>query len=145
LASWFQAASAPGQGSATECLTAAEKKRLSEEGKVDGRIKVYRDVSERFHQAVIGAVAKRNLDDLPVLVACWRDLLAMSSKDIEANINRKKKSGALINYEIQLRKSIVDMNDARLKAPVEKQEDFDSWLSQAKTVREKFVDILFQR
>ncbi len=139
----LQVAVPPSQ--AGECINAAEKKRLSEQEKIDGRIKVYRAISERYHQAVLGAVANKSFADIPALVACWKEQLNISLKDIEDNINRKKKSGALIDYEIQLRKSIVDITDARLKANLEQQNDFEAWLAQANNIHQKFVDILFQR
>jgi hypothetical protein len=141
----FQQSTPPIQETGTECLLAAEKKRLSEQDKVDGRIKVYRDISERYHQTILAATAKRNFDHIEQVIRCWQDHLAVSMKDIETNVNRKKKSGALINYEIQLRKSIVDMNNARLRAVIERQPEFDSWISLAQKTRTRFVDILFQR
>jgi hypothetical protein len=145
LASCLQTSIPPAQGAGAECLLPAEKKRLSEQAKIEGRIRVYRDISERYHQAILSAVAKRNFDRIQAVIGCWKDQLGVSMKDIDANINRKKKSGSLIDYEIQLRKSIVDMNDARLKATVEQQPDFESWISQAKRIHDRFVDLLFQR
>lgn len=138
------------QGSAaglkgTDCMLAAEQKRLSTTEKIDGRINVYRDVSTRLNQATMAAVRKQDYEESRSRIQCWADLLTASLKDIEANINRKKKSGALIRYEIQLRKSIVDVTDMRMKAPYEQQAAFETWLKQAETTREKFVDILFQR
>lgn len=145
LAFWLQGSIPPAPAAAADCVTALEKKRLSGEVKIDDRTKIYREISERLHQAVQSAVAKQSFSEVPLLIGCWKEHLAASLKDIEANINRKKKSGALINYEIQLRKSIVDMTANRLKAPYEQHSDFESWLAQANTVHEKFVDILFQR
>jgi hypothetical protein len=145
LALWFQENVPPVALLASDCLNASEKKRLSAEDKIDGRVKVYRDISERFHETVESDVGKQSFNEASSLVRCWMDVVASSLKDIETNINRKKKSGALINYEIQLRKSIVDMGDARLKVPYQQQGDFESWLTQAKAAHTKFVDILFQR
>ena len=79
------------------------------------------------------------------MLHCWKDRLTASLKDIEAKVNRKKKSGALIDYEIQLRKSIFYVSDVRLKAPYTQQDGFDSWIAEAELVHQKFVDILFQR
>jgi len=145
VAFWFQGNVPPSTVAIADCLTAVEKQRLSKERNIEGRIKIYREVSVRLYKAVEGAVAKTNFDVVPDLLGCWKDHLTGSLKDIEANINRKKKSGALIDYEIQVRKSITDINDARLKAPVQQQSDFQSWLAQASMVHQKFVDILFQR
>jgi hypothetical protein len=145
LGPFLQNIAPPNQSGGGNCLTAGEVKRLSQQQKVDGRVKVYKDISERYHQAIISAAAKKAFDEMPALISCWKDNLTVSLKDVEANINRKKKSGALIDYEIQLRRSIVDMNDVRLKATYEKQDAFDSWIAQANTARQRFVDILFQR
>jgi hypothetical protein len=141
----FQSSIPPAQATGTDCLLAAEKKRMSEQDKIDGRIKVYRDISERYHKAILAAVAKRNFDNIETALDCWKDQLGTSMKDIDANINRKKKSAALISYEIQLRHSIVDIEDARLKATLEKQALFESWITVAQKIRDRFIDILFQR
>ncbi len=90
-------------------------------------------------------ISKQDFDFIPAMLRCWKDRLTASLQDIEAKVNRKKKSGALIDYEIQFRKSIFYVNDVRLKAPYTQQDDFDSWISQAELVHQKFVDILFQR
>ena len=141
----MRAETPPRQEAASECFNAAEKKRLAGQDKIDGRIKVYRGISERYQHAVPGLAAKTRFEEVPALIACWKELLEISLTDIEANINRKKKSGALIDYEIQLRRSIVDMNSIRLRSPAERQDDFESWIAQASRIRQKFVDILFQR
>jgi hypothetical protein len=145
LSLWAQGNVPPAALTSSNCFNAVEIKQLSVQAKIDGRVKVYRNLSERFRQAVQSAVSTPNYDEVPALVQCWKELLAVSLKDIEANINRKKKSGALIGYEIQLRKSIVDMGNFRLKVSFEQQRDFESWLSQAKVAHDRFVDILFQR
>jgi hypothetical protein len=145
LTLWLQGTAAPAPLSDSDCLIAMEKQRLSAEQKIDGRVKVYRDISERLRRDLVALAAKQSFEEAPTVLHCWMELITVSVKDIEANINRKKKSGALINYEIQLRKSIVDMSDARLKAPYQQQDNFESWLSQANVAHEKFVDILFQR
>jgi hypothetical protein len=136
----------PPQGAPTgECVNAAETKRLAGQSGIDGRIKAYRDISERYHKAVVSAVAGKRFAEIPPLIACWTERIEVSRKDIEDNVNRKKKSGALIDYEIQLRRSVVDLNSARIKAPHDMQEQFESWIAQAIQTRQKFVDILFQR
>jgi hypothetical protein len=145
LSLWAQGNLPPTPLANSNCVNAVETKQLSAQVKIDGRVKVYRNISERYHKAVQSAVSAANHDEVPALIRCWQELLAASLKDIEANINRKKKSGALIDYEIQLRKSIVDMGNSRLKVSYEQQSDFESWLSQAQVARKRFVDILFQR
>ena len=127
------------------CITAAEERRLTAEQKIDNRIKRYREISERLHKAVETAAQKQKFEEVPGLLKCWIEVLAVSLNDVEENINRKKKSGALIDYEITIRKSILDMEDVQIKAPHGQQADFDAWIAQATTTRKKFVDILFQR
>ena len=145
LTLWLQGNVPPAALVNSDCLTAVEKKRLSAEEKIDGRVKSYRGISERLHVSIEDSAAKQKFDEVTTLLRCWKELLAVSLKDIEANINRKKKSGALIDYEIQVRKSIVDMDDVRLKAPASQQSDFEAWFAQAESAHSRFVDILFQR
>jgi hypothetical protein len=145
LSLWLQGNVPPAAMTNSNCFNAIEIKQLSAQDKIDGRVKVYRGISERIHKALQSAVSMRNDAEIAPLIRCWKELLAASLKDIEAYINRKKKSGALIDYEIQLRKSIVDMGNSRLKVPYEQQSDFESWLAQAKIAHDRFVDILFQR
>jgi hypothetical protein len=135
----------PSAPTASDCLAAVEKSKLSREQKIDGRIKVYREISARFHKQMMNATAKKSFDDFPALLACWKEHLIASLKDIETNINRKKKSGALKDFEIHLRKSIIDANSARLKASYHQTADFDAWLTEANMVHTRFVDLLFQR
>ena len=129
----------------SDCITVAEQRRLTAEQKIENRIKRYREISERLHKAVETAAQKQKFEEVPGLLKCWIEVLAVSLKDVEENINRKKKSGALIDYEIAIRKSILDMEDVQIKAPYSQQADFDAWIAQATTTRKKFVDILFQR
>ncbi len=145
LTLWLQGYTPPSTFTGSDCLTEKEKKDFSGQSKVDGRVKVYRRISERLHLAIEAEASKQKWDGIPPLVGCWKELLTVSLRDIEANINRKKKSGALIEYEIQLRKSIVDMKDVRLKMPYPQQDDLEAWLSQADAAHKRTVDILFQR
>jgi hypothetical protein len=127
------------------CLSDLDKTKLTTETGIEKRIKICKDISERFHKAVEQAEKKQPAEGVPDLLACWSDLLAASMKDVEANINRKKRSGALKDFEIQIRKSIRDMQDSKLRAPFEESKNYDAWLEQANLVRKKFVDILFLR
>lgn len=145
LGPWLQGGNPPLAASSLGCITAVEEKQLSSEEKIDKRIKIYHQISARLHKAVETAVSVKSFNEIPALLGCWKEHLTASLKDIQANVNRKKKSGALKDYEIQVRKSIVDMGDARLKAPYQQQDDFESWIDRATMVHEKFVDILFQR
>ena len=145
LSFWFQVNLPTAALTNSDCLTEKEKKALFQESGIDGRVKAYRRISERIHLAIEDAAEKQKFDGITPLVACWKELLTSSLKDIEANINRKKKSGALIDYEIQLRKSIVDMKDVRLRMPYPQQDDLEAWITQADAAHKKTVDILFQR
>jgi hypothetical protein len=145
LALWFQGSLPPSPVPPAGCLTNLDKSRLSMEAGIEKRIRICKEISDRFHKAVEQAEKKQLTEEVSVLLACWRDHLAASLKDIETNINRKKKSGALKDFEIQLRKSIRTVEDARLKAPYQESSHYENWLDQANMVRKKFVDILFQR
>ncbi len=145
LGPWFQETFPQTLPYMQDCLTVGETLRLSKEGKIDKRTKMYREISERLHKAVEDAVKKKNFDQIAKLLSCWEEHLAASLRDIDANIDRKKRSGALKDYEIHLRKSILSIGDSRLRAEYEHQGLFRAWLAQANLVHEKFIDILFQR
>jgi hypothetical protein len=145
LGIWIQEIPPLNSLSESGCIATGEEVRLSAEGKIDKRIKMYREISERLHKAVEDAIKKQNPDQVSELLSCWGELLEVSLKDIDANIDRKKKSGALKDYEIHLRKSILDMGDTRLRAEYEQQGLFRDWLAKANYVHEEFIDIMFQR
>ena len=130
----------------TNVLTPAEQAQLSKATKIDGRIKVYQTASERFRASVAGAVAKHDFPSIPGPLRLWGQLLIASEKDIDASItNRKKKSGALIKYEIQLRRSITEIQKFKTSVSVDVYDEFDVWLKQAEAVHQQFVDILFPK
>ena len=126
-------------------LTPLEKSQLEAEDKIENRIRTYGLASTRVHKLIEGAVLREDLQKLAENFECWSDLLASSLKDIEKYVERKKKSKALIRYEIQLRKSISDITELKIRVALEEQKSFDAWLEQAEEIRRKFVDILFQR
>ena len=126
-------------------LTPLEKSQLEAEDKIENRIRTYALASARVHKLIEGAVLRDDLEKLAENFECWSDLLASSLKDIEKYVERKKKSKALIRYEIQLRKSIADITELKVRVALEEHKLFDSWLDQAEGIRRKFVDILFQR
>jgi len=145
LALGSQGSLSPSTVTPAGCLTDLDKNRLSTQAGIEKRIRICQEISDQFRKAVEQAAKKQMTEGVSVLLACWSDHLAASLKDIDANINRKKRSGALKDFEIQLRKSIRDMENARLKAPYQESSHYDPWLDQANMVRKKFVDILFQR
>jgi len=137
--------SGPDALTTSSCITEPEKKKLASQEKIDNRVKIYREISTRFHKSLQGIAGEKEETGILPLLSCWQELLSASLKDVELNINRKKKSGALKDYEIQIRKAIVDVENARLKAAYQEHAAYDAWLAQANTARERFVDILFQR
>ncbi len=126
-------------------LTPAEISQVEKAVKTDARIKVYESASKRHRDSLHASAKKGDFTDVPARLKAWLGLLEFSLKDIQANANPKKKSKALIKYEIQLRKAILDVQAIKIQATVEHQEAFDSFLAGAEAVRKKFVDILFQR
>ena len=129
----------------SDWLTPLERSRLLIEQKIDNRIKIYRSASERYKTSVAAAVKKQEYAALPAVLQSWTNLLDASREDIDASINRKKKSKTLKNYEIQIRKSINDLQAFRTSVPVEIFDQFESWLNRAERVRSSFVDILFPK
>ena len=130
----------------TDVLTTTESAALTKATKIDGRIKVYQTASERFRADLSTEMAKHNYSAIPDTLKLWAQLLKISLKDIDESItNRKKKSGALIHYEIKLRRSITDTQAYKTAVPVDVIDEFDTWLAHAESVHQKFVDILFPK
>jgi hypothetical protein len=124
-------------------LNTVERAQLEKEGKIDNRIKVYEAASIRCHASIRQGVTTNDYNGISEMLKSWTRLLSASLKDIDAHIQRKKKSRTLIQYEIRLRKEITEMQDFKLRAPAELQEDFEQWSAGAETVHKQFVDILF--
>lgn len=141
LAFFFQAGDVPPV--AGEVFNSAEKAQLENAKNIEQRIKVYTAASRRIQQTLEASVDKEDFRTVPENLTLWIALLSKSLEDIETNLKSKKKSGALIKYEIQLRKSITNTASLKIRAPVDQQDLFDSCISQAETVRRKFVAILF--
>jgi hypothetical protein len=128
-----------------ECLLPAEKRQLETEPKLDNRIKIYLAGSERCAAATRKALASPTPPSVGDSLNNWMQLLELSLDDIQKNSDRKKKSKALIRYEIQVRKSIAELSDLRMKGSYEEMQQIDAWTGGAEAIRKKFVDILFQR
>jgi hypothetical protein len=127
-------------------LTPAEKSRLEAEPKVDDRIKIYQTASERFRSTLQTQIKEHEFETLQGLLDSWLQLLETSAKDIDTSItNRKKKSKALIRYEIQLRRSISDVQGYKTTVPVDVFDAFEAWAKQAENIHQTFVDILFPK
>lgn len=126
-------------------FTATERARLERELKVDNRIKIYEAASKRYLRSVQDQIQKEQFKNLEPEIGSWLSMLSFSLKDIDHNVQRRKKSRSLIHYEIELRKAIEDMKDLRLKAVGEADAAFDKWLNEAEIIRNTFVDILFAK
>lgn len=126
-----------------DSLTAAEREQLQKEQKLDGRIKVYATASRRLFRTLEGQVLKEDFQTDLATLKSWASLLNLASKDIGENASRKKKSKALIKYEIELRKALADVQAFKIRAPVDQQDAFTAFLNHAEGIRKGFVDILF--
>jgi hypothetical protein len=126
-------------------LNPKEKTQLEKANSVDRRIKVYTAATKRIDKSLREAVSKGQFETVAADLKLWTSLLSKSLEDIEANLKSKKKSRDLIKYEIQVRKTLSNLQDYRIQAPIEQQEEFDSCLAEAEAIRQKFVDILFPR
>jgi hypothetical protein len=139
----FQAAAGPPDMS--NILNPAEQAQMSAAQKVEDRIKVYLNASIRIQRSLHETVTKKEYETTPNTLQLWGSLLSKSLEDIEANLKTKKKSKALIRYEIQVRKALVDLRNSKVNAPYEQQDAFDDCITRAESIRKKFVEILFPR
>jgi hypothetical protein len=128
-----------------EIFLPSEKAKLDAEGNVEKRIKVYEAASKRIQKSLETAIRKDDFPEVPNNLRRWTALLSKSLEDIQANLKTKKKSRALIKYEIQVRKSIANTESLKILAPVDQQDAFDTCIAQAEAVHRKFVEILFRR
>lgn len=122
----------------------SEKAQIAQADGIERRIKVYEAASKRIHQSLEAVIVKDDFHAVPDNLRLWTSLLAKSLEDIEANLKAKKKSRALIRYEIQVRKSISRTQSLKIRAPVDQQDIFDSCIAQAEKARKRFVEILFR-
>jgi hypothetical protein len=125
-------------------LNVEEKARLNRAQSPDDRIKVYHSASQRMQQSIGAAVRSNDFSSVPDALKLWVALLSGSLEDIEANLKAKKKSKALIRYEIQVRKANSVFRGYKAKAPVDQQDAFDAQIAGAEKIRMKFVDIIFR-
>ena len=129
---------------ADSALNSTEKIKIESEQKIENRIKIYREASERIQKNIADGVSKDDYQTVPVDLKLWASLLSESMKDIQENLKTKNKSKNLIRYEIQLRKAISNSQNYKIKAPMELHDVFDTCLGQAEKIRQRFVDILFK-
>ena len=126
-------------------FTDKESQKIEKESDdIEERIKVYRKASERMLDNLDKTVSRREFQTAPDILSTWMLLITESLKDIEANLERKgKKSKPLIKYEIQVGKSIKNIQDYKIRAPVDQQDIFNRCIDQAESVRTKMLEILF--
>jgi hypothetical protein len=127
-----------------EPFSSAELLKLKKRDSVESRIKIYREASIRIQKNLQQSAAKEEFETVSDALKTWILLLTKSLEDIETNLKAKKKPISLINYEIHVRKAISSIQGYKLKAPADQQDDYDSCIAQAESVRKKFVEILFQ-
>ena len=116
-----------------------------ESNDIDARINVYRDASIRMQKELRDTVSKEGFQDVPDHLQLWTSMVTQSLRDIEASIDpKKKKSKALIKYEIHVRQTLNDLRELQIRAPYEQQIVFEDCINAANVARGKMVDILFQ-
>lgn len=125
-------------------LNEGEKARINKAQSVNDRIKVYHSASKRMQQSVDAAVRSDDFSGVPDALKLWVALLTGSLEDIEANLRTNKKSKALIQYEIQVRKANSAFRGYKAKASVDQQDAIDEQITAAEKIRKKFVDIIFR-
>jgi hypothetical protein len=126
-------------------FTKKEAREIEKESdNIEKRIKVYQKASERMLKNLEKAVYGKEFQAVPEALSTWTTLITESLKDIQANLEpKKKRPKALVKYEIQVRKAIKDIRGLKIRAPVDQQDDFDTCISRAEDVRSSIVDILF--
>src|SRR5512140_3474466 len=115
----------------SDCLLPAELRKLETEPRLDSRVKIYETASDRCLASARQALALPNPPPVSSILNGWMQLLERSLGDIEKHSDRKKKSKALIRFEIQLRKSIAELKDSRMKVNYEEMQEIDSWTDKA--------------
>jgi hypothetical protein len=127
------------------CILPGELSRLRGETNLDDRIRIYDAASSRCGKLVLDAISKEDAPSVTRSLASWMSVLEVSLKDISTKANPKKKSRALIRYEINLRKALGEVDESKIKVTYEQIDELESWIRKAESIRKRFVDILFQR
>ena len=111
---------------------------------IEKRIKVYQKASERMLKNLEKSISEKEFQAVPEALSTWTMLITESLKDIQANLEpKKKRPKPLVKYEIQVRKAIRNIRDLKIRAPLDQQDVFDRCIGRAEGVRSKMVDILF--
>jgi len=143
LLSFFQAQAASFAGGEPEIYAPSEKKRLASAKSPDDRIRVYDTAFERIRKDMEKDVREDRFDDAARTLSSWSSVLSESLADVEKNLNPKKKSAGLKQYEIHLRKAINGLRALRMNTPLELYDAIVSFEAQAEETRRKFMNILF--
>ena len=93
LAFWSQGSLPPSPVPPAGCLTDLDKKRLSTEAGIEKRIRICKEISDRFHKAVEQAEKKQAAEGVSVLLACWRDHLAAALKGYRGQYQPEEEIG----------------------------------------------------
>ncbi len=136
---------APSPTTGIQCHMEIEISRPEKEARLDRRIKIYDEASERYKNTLIRLVQMQELPSVPAQLKSWSEMLNASLKDIEASPGRKDKSKALLRYEIHLRRAISAVQESKIKANVEQVGAFEAWLTQTEEIRKRLVAILFPK
>ena len=128
---------------APDIYTPSEKKRLTSSKSPDDRIRVYDTAFERIRKELEKDIREDRFDAAAQTLLTWAALLRKSLADIEANVDPKKKSNRLRQYEIRLRQAINGLSSLRLRLPAELHDAFISFEEQSEETRRKFMNILF--
>ncbi len=125
-------------------LNPKETRQLERATKIEQRIKVYETASKRMQQTVHSLAADGKFSQINETLRLWNVLLTGSLEDIETNLKTKKKSRALIRYEIQVRKALAAAQDYRNSIQPEDMEEFDACLANAEKIRKRLVEVIFR-
>ena len=128
---------------APDIYTPSEKKRMTSSKSLDERIRVYDATFERIRKELEKYIHEDRFDETARTLHNWSTLLKESLFDIEANVNKKKKSNRLKQYEIHLRQAVNGLRTLRLLTPVELHDAVISFEEQLEETRRKFMNILF--
>jgi hypothetical protein len=126
-----------------DIFTEKEAEKLQKEKDINDRIKIYTNASKRIQKRLSKSASKNQYHIVPDELKLWLELLTKSLEDIETNLEPGKKSKNLIKYEIQVRKSMAEMEDYAIRAPYEQQDLFDAFLKKAEKIRQGFVALIF--
>jgi hypothetical protein len=129
----------------SDVFSPKEKEEFEKADSIDRRIRVYISASRRIQKSIHQAVARGQFQSVPGDLEQWTTLLVKSLEDVETNLRPQKKSKSLIKYEIDLRKALTELDDYKIKSPIEEQDAFDACLAKAKAVHKRFVEIIFPR